>query len=532
VNGMRTPGSTNGDGPQRRVTVIGSGFGGLGSAIRLQAAGHQVTVVEAREKLGGRAYQLKDAGYTFDMGPSLITAPHLIRDLWTAAGRDLEHDVPLVPLDPFYRIYFRDGRHFDYGGGGIERDEAEIAKFNPDDVAGQRAFMRLTETIYRRAFDDLAGQSFGELRTFLGVVPELVRLGAQRSVYSLVSHYISDPYLRMVFSFHPLFIGGNPLRSSAIYSIVPYLERQGGVHYTMGGMYALIEGMERLFRDLGGDVITGERVERILTRRGRVAGVRTTGQEIAADAVVANSDVATTMQTMVPRRFRGRIASRRLRGFRYSMSCFLLYLGLDRQYDRLKHHTIIMPDDYERLLTEIFDRRGMPSDLALYLHAPSKSDPGMAPPGGESLYVLVPVPHLDEHGAGIDWERDGDAFRDRVIRFLEHEFGMEGLEASIVSEHRFTPLDFRDQLGSYLGSAFSIEPTLLQSAWLRPHNRSGSLPGLYFAGAGTHPGAGLPGTLLSAQITSGLVLEDMPPPTFAPAQTQPERLSPGTGEPS
>lgn len=516
-------------GQQRQIAVIGSGFGGLGSAIRLQAAGHQVTIVEARERLGGRAYQLKDAGYTFDMGPSLVTAPHLIRDLWSFAGRDLDADLPLIPLDPFYRIYFRDGRYFDYGGGGVERDEAEIARFNPDDVAGLRRFMALTETIYKRAFDDLAGQSFGELRTFLGVIPELVRLGAQRSVYRLVSQHISDPYLRMVFSFHPLFIGGNPLRASAIYSIVPYLERQGGVHYTMGGMYALVEAMERLFRDLGGTAVTGERVERILTSRGRAAGARTSERDIAADAVVANSDVATTMQTLVPRRFRGRVASMRLRRFRYSMSCFLLYLGLDRQYDQLKHHTIIMPDDYERLLTEIFDTRGMPSDLAFYLHAPSKSDADMAPPGGESLYVLVPVPHLAVNGAGIDWEREGDDFRDRVIGFLEHEFGMEGLEASIVTEQRFTPLDFRDTLGSYLGSAFSIEPTLLQSAWLRPHNRSGSLPGLYFAGAGTHPGAGLPGTLLSAQITSGLVLDDLPPPHDTPITTYAGTRLTGTG---
>jgi phytoene desaturase len=519
LNGVHT--TASGQATARQITVIGAGFGGLATAIRLQAAGHQVTLVEAREKVGGRAYQLKDAGYTFDMGPSLITAPHLIRDLWAAAGRSADDDLEIVPLDPFYRIYFRDGRHFDYGGGGPERDEDEVAKFNPRDVQGLRDFLGLTERIYQRAFDDLAGQPFDEFSTFLGVIPELVRLGAQRSVYSVVSKYISDPYLRMVFSFHPLFIGGNPLRASAIYSIVPYLERQGGVHYTMGGMYALVEGMERLFRELGGEVLTGEPVERILTQRGRASGVRTAQRSIAADVVVANSDVATTWLNLVPRKHRAQITTARLRRYRYSMSCFLLYLGLDRQYEQIKHHTILMPDDYPKLLTEIFDGRGMPSDLAFYLHAPSKTDPGMAPPGGESLYVLVPVPHLDERGGGIDWLREGDAFRDRVVRFLEHEFGMQGLEASIVSEQRFTPLDFRDQLGSWLGSAFAIEPTLTQSAWFRPHNRSRDLPGLYFAGAGTHPGAGLPGVLLSAQITSRLVCEDVPPPNGAsPATTR------------
>lgn len=493
---------------EQSIVVVGSGFGGLGSAIRLQAAGHQVTLLEARDQLGGRAARLRDAGFTWDMGPSLITAPHLLRDLWASAGRDFDREIPMQRLDPFYRIYFRDGRHFDYGSGTAQ-DEAEVAKFNPADVQGLRNFLAHTETIHRRAFDDLAGQPFDEFRSFVGVVPELVKLGAQRSVYSLVSKHFQDPYLRMVFSFHPLFIGGNPLRASSIYSIVPFLERQGGVHYTPGGMYSIVEGMERLFRDLGGEVITGEPVGRILADRGRVSGVRTVrGEIVPADAVVANSDAATTYLTLLPSAHRKRLTTTRMRRYRYSMSCFLLYLGLNRRYEQLKHHTILMPDDYPRLLKETFDGQGMPSDLALYLHAPTKSDASMAPPGCESLYVLVPVPHL---GRGINWNRDGDAFRDRVIRYLEHDFGMDGLEASIVAEHRFTPLDFQDQLGSYLGSAFSIEPTLFQSAWFRPHNRSRELPGLYFAGAGTHPGAGLPGTLLSAQITSDLVLADFLP---------------------
>lgn len=490
----------------RQIVVIGAGFGGLASAIRLQAAGHQVTIVEARERVGGRAYQLQADGYTFDMGPSLITAPHLLRDLWTTAGRIFDDEVELTTLDPYYRIYFRDGRYFDYGGS-VEQTEAEVAKFNPDDVAGLREFMAYTEKVYNRAFDDLAGQPFDQFSSFALVTPELIRLGAQRSVYEVVSRYISDPALRMVYSFHPLFIGGNPLRASAIYSIVPYLERIGGVHFTMGGMYSLVEAMEQLFIDLGGEVRCGDAVSELITRRGQVAGVYTEGgRSYPADAVVANSDIAQTLTRLLPQRHRKRTSQWHLNRYRYSMSCYLLYLGLDRQYDQLKHHTILMPEDYERLLTEIFDGDGLPSELAYYLHAPTKSDPSMAPPGGESLYVLVPVPHL---GKGIDWKREADRFRDRIINFLEHEFGMDGLESSIITEHRFTPVDFRDTLRSHLGSAFSIEPTLLQSAYFRPHNRSGDLPGLYFTGAGTHPGAGIPGVLLSAEITSGLVNTDL-----------------------
>src|SRR5579859_4924446 len=486
--------------------VIGGGFGGLATAIRLQASGHAVTIVEARENLGGRAYQLKEDGFTFDMGPTLITAPHLLEDLWAAAGRSLKEDVPIVPLSPFYRIYFRDGRSFDYWGTAAE-DEAEIAKFEPRDVGGYRAFLADTQHIYQRAFADLANQPFLTLSALLGVAPELVRLGAQRSVYAFVSRYFRNPQLRMVFSFHPLFIGGSPFLNSAIYSIVPYLERLGGVHFSMGGTYTLVEAMERLFCRLGGQVRSGTSVQQILVQEQRATGVRLAdGATLQADAVVANSDVATTYLKLLPASSQRAFTAFHLKRSRYSMSCFLLYLGLSRQYEQLKHHTIIMPDRYRGLIHDIFDGDGLPEDMALYLHAPTKTDPSMAPPGGESLYVLAPVPNLAH---GIDWGREAPAFRDKIIRFLEQEVGLEGLESSIQVEQRFTPVDFESQLQSYLGAAFSIEPTLFQSAYLRPHNRSGQIKSLYFVGAGTHPGAGIPGVLLSAAITSRLIVNDL-----------------------
>jgi phytoene desaturase len=491
---------------EQRLIVIGGGFGGLASAIRLQAAGQQVTLVEARERLGGRAYQLKEDGFTFDMGPSLITAPDLLRDLWASAGRRLEDDLLLVPLSPFYRIYFHDGRFFDYWGTSAQ-DEAEIARFEPRDVAGYRAFLAETKQLYERAFVDLANQPFLTLGAFLRVIPELVSFGGQRSVYSFVSRYFRNPQLRMVFSFHPLFIGGNPFRASAIYSIVPYLERLGGVHFAMGGTYTLVEAMERLFTSLGGQVRCGVPVEQISVKQGRATGVRLAdGAALQAEAVVANSDVATTHLKLLSEASPGLLTARRLKSYRYSMSCFLLYLGLNRTYDQLKHHTIIMPQNYRGLIHDIFDGQGLPDDLALYLHAPTKTDPSMAPPGGESLYILAPVPNLAH---GIDWASAAPAFRDKIIRFLEEEMGMEGLEASIRVERQFTPLDFESQLQSHLGAAFSIEPTLFQSAYLRPHNRDNHIDRLYFVGAGTHPGAGIPGVLLSAAITSRLVNDDL-----------------------
>ena len=508
IDTFSTSGDSIDDSESDGVIVVGAGLGGLAAAIRLQATGHDVTLIEARERVGGRAYQLQDAGFTFDMGPTLITAPHLLRDLWTLAGRNLDDDVDLVPLSPAYRIYFSDGRHFDYGMGA-EQDEEEVAKFEPQDVQGLRDFLAVTEQIYERAFDDLAGKPFNKLSTFLGAIPQLARLRADRSVYNLVSRYFRDPNLRMVFSFHPLFIGGNPLRASAIYSMVPYLERQHGVHFAVGGMYSVVSAMEQLFRDLGGQVMVNSPVDEILVNKGRAAGIKTrNGGEHLAGTVVANSDVMRTQLELLPPRYQRRGMKRRLGGYRHSMSCFLLYLGVNRQYAQLKHHTIVMPPDYKKLLRQLFDEDGLPTDLAFYLHAPSKTDPSMAPDGCESLYVLVPVPHL---GHGIDWQREAEPFRNRIIRTLEEKVGLDGLEASIVTEHRFTPRDFAYDLGSWLGSAFSVEPTLFQSAYFRQHNRSDEVDGLYFVGAGTHPGAGIPGVLLSAEVTSGMVNREHPP---------------------
>ena len=507
-----------------RAIVIGGGFGGLAAAIRLQAAGRQVTLVESATQLGGRAGQIEDSGYTFDMGPTIITAPHLLEDLWSAAGRDLHADVDLMPLRPYYQIRFRDGTSVEYGpnrplpldGGrgagatgppgqlvGDDGFEAEVARLSPGDLPGYRRFLADTELIYRRAFVQLGRQPFHAWQTFARVGPELVRLGAHRSVYSFVSRYVRDEHLRCVLSFHPLFLGGSPFRASAIYSIVPYLEQQGGVWFAKGGMHALVGAMGRLFQTISGELRVGEPVAEILAEGGRAAGVRlASGERVPAEIVVSNADVATTYGKLVPPPYRKRHVGRRLEHFSYSMSCFLLYLGLDRQYPHLRHHTILMPRDYRGVVEDIFGGRLREDDLAVYLHAPTRTDPSLAPPGGESISALVPVPNLK---GNLDWPAAGDRLRDRVIDVLERELGLDDLARHIVVEHRGTPLDFRDRLASFLGAAFSIEPTLLQSAYFRPHNRSAQLPGLYLVGAGTHPGAGLPGVLLSAEITAGLV---------------------------
>ena len=509
------------------LVVIGSGFGGLAAAVRLQARGFRVTLLEKRERPGGRASQFREAGYTFDCGPSIITAPELIDDVFGASGTRTGEYLRLVPLEPYYRIYFADGRHFDYSGHP-ETVAGELAKFEPAAVAAYGRFIEESGRIYDRAFADLAHQPFLSRGDFLKVIPELARLRADRSVYGFVSRFFRDRHLRMVFSFHPLFIGGNPFRASSIYSIIPYLERRAGVHFAMGGMYSLIEGLARRFRELGGDLQCETEVAEIEVRRGRAVAVRARdGRRWPADAVVSNADVAWTYRKLIDPCHRRKYTDRRIAGLKHSMSCFLLYLGLDRRYDKLRHHTIIMADRYKGLIGDIFDRKVLADDFSLYLHAPSKTDPSLAPPGGESLYVLAPVPHL---GARIDWARAARPFRDRILRFLEEEFGLAGLRASIVVERRFTPLDFKLELNAHLGSAFSIEPVLLQSAYFRPHNRSEDVERLYFVGAGTHPGAGLPGTLLSAEIADRLIardfgLESGPAGGFSPSTLMNEQLS-------
>lgn len=492
------------DGNRRSAIVIGAGFGGLAAAIRLAASGYQVSVIESRSQPGGRAGQIVDQGFVFDTGPTLITVPDLLENLWATADRDLHDYVEIRRLEPYYRIQFKDGSAFEYSGDP-EKFDREVERFNPDDVDGYHRFLERTRQIYQRAFVDLGRVSFHTFSAFLKVVPELVRIGGLKSVYQLASEYITDPNLRTVLAFHPLFIGGNPFRASAIYSIVPYLEKQGGVHFAMGGMHAVVQAMVQLIEELGGTVQYNEPVRQILSSGGKIVGVETeSGVVHSSDVVVANSDAATTLLDLVPPEDRSPFWSHYWQSARYSMSCYLLYFGLNRQYPELRHHTIVMPRDFRKVVTDIFDTGRIPADIPMYVHTPTRTDPSMAPPGCESMYVLVPVPNLS---AKIDWEHTADGLRERVVDALEAELGLSDFRESIVVEHRYTPEYFRDELGSWLGAAFSIEPTLMQSAYFRPHNKLDEIDGLYLVGAGTHPGAGVPGVLLSAEIAADLILE-------------------------
>jgi len=495
----------------KKIIVIGSGFGGLGAAVRLAAHGYDVELLEKRDKLGGRAYVYEQNGFKFDGGPTILTAPFMFDDIWALAGKRREDYVQFVECDPYYRIYDHNKRVFNYNG-----DEAfildQIDKINPADKQGYLDFIRSTKAIFDKGFVELADQPFLSMWDMLKVAPDLIKLQSYLNVYPYVSQFVKDEFLRICFSFHPLLIGGNPYDASSIYAMIHYLERQWGVHYAMGGTGALVAAFGKLFGELGGTVRLNTEVDEILVdeQNGkRVTGVRTKrGEVIPADAVVSNADVAFTYRNMIDKRYRRRNTDRRYENFSYSMSLFVIYFGTKKRYldTGLAHHNIILGPRYKGLLTDIFKNHVVADDFSLYLHMPTITDPSIAPEGHENFYVLSPVPHL---GSGTDWEEFAPVYKDRVLGFLEDNY-LPDLRENLVAEHYIDPLHFQSVLNSYMGSAFSVEPKLTQSAWFRPHNKSEDFENLYFVGAGTHPGAGLPGVLSTSIIAQDLILKDMP----------------------
>ncbi|HET7602500.1 MAG TPA: phytoene desaturase family protein [Gemmatimonadales bacterium] len=424
------------------------------------------------------------------------------------ASRRREDFVTFVPLDPFYRIFFPDGTHFDYSGDE-QRMANEIRRLGApeSDVAGYREFVRFSGRIFAKGFTELAATPFLHLRDMLAITPDLLRLQSHRSVYQAVAHHVRDDRLRQVLSFHPLLVGGNPFDTTSIYTLIHYLEREWGVWYAMGGTGAVVDALVQLLTDLGGELRVGAEVAEIIVDRGRATGVGlANGEAVPADIVVCNADVATAYATLLPAPARGPYTERRLARMRYAMSLVVIYFGTDRLYRGgdgpiLAHHNIVLGPRYEALLRDIFTRKVLTDDLSLYLHMPTLTDPSLAPPGHEAFYVLAPVPHL---GGQIDWSRAARPTRARIMQLLEDHF-LPGLSRHLVTERMIDPRHFRDTLNSRLGSAFSVEPILTQSAWFRPHNRAPRIPNLYFVGAGTHPGAGLPGVLSSAKIVDALI---------------------------
>ncbi|TDQ82926.1 phytoene desaturase [Dongia mobilis] len=483
------------------AVVIGSGLGGLAAAVRLGARGYRVTVLERLDAPGGRAYVHRQDGFIFDAGPTIVTAPFLLEELWAMCGRRLADDVELRALTPFYRIRFDDGAEFSYSGDP-EAMRAEVARFSPADVSGFERFMATREEIFRIGFEELGHVPFGSITDMVKVAPDLLRHQGYRSVYGLVARYIKDPRLRVVFSFHPLLVGGNPFDTTSVYTLIAFLERRWGVHFAMGGTGRIVDGLAELIRRQGNVLRFGAEVRAITLNGKRVTGVRlASGEEIRADIVVSNADAAWTYRNLLPQEIRRRWTDRRIERARYSMSLFVWYFGTRRQYPAVGHHTILLGPRYRELLSDIFDRKVLAPDFSLYLHRPTATDPSLAPAGCDAFYVLSPVPHLE---SGIDWSQAAEGFRKAVAGRLSLTL-LPGFEREIVTSRLLTPQDFQDRLLSYRGAAFGMAPTLLQSAWFRPHNRSEEVENLFLVGAGTHPGAGLPGVLSSARVLDSVV---------------------------
>jgi len=483
------------------AVVIGAGFGGLAAAIRLGARGYRVTVLERNDKAGGRASVIRQDGFTFDAGPTIITAPFLLEELWRLAGKNFADEIELHSVSPFYKIHFNDGAVFECASDPDFMRE-QVRRLAPGDVAGYEKFVALSEAIYKIGFEALAHKPFGSFTDMLRILPQLVKLSGYRSVAGLVNSHIKDKRLRIALSFHPLLVGGNPLDTSAIYCLILYLERKSGVHFPRGGTGALVRGMVGLIRGQGNCLRMNATVSRILVENGKAAGVELTGGEaIHADIVVSNACAGWTYKNLLAGHKRKRWTDRKIAKAKFSMGLFVWYFGTSRTWDEVPHHSILLGPRHDELLRDIFDRKFLAGDFSLYLHRPTATDPALAPEGCDGFYVLSPVPNLL---GNVDWAVMAERYR-AVIEASLNETVLPGLTGAIVTSKVVTPSDFEARYLSLHGAGFGMDPRLLQSAWFRPHNASEEVKNLFLVGAGTHPGAGVPGVLSSARVLDEVV---------------------------
>ena len=481
--------------------VIGAGYGGMAAALRTRAKGYRVTLLDRCGKLGGRGQVYEREGYRHDAGPTVITAPFLFEELFALFGERFEDHVALVPLTPWYRFYFADGDTFDYGGT-LEQTLAEISRIDPRDREGYLALLAHSKRIYDVGFTELSDQPFHRLTTMLRQVPKLLGLRNYETVWSMVCRHLHSPKLRQAFSIQPLLVGGNPFDTTSIYGLIHFLERAYGVHFAMGGTGAITEAVDGLMRRQGIDIQLNTTIQRIQVERGVAKGVELAdGTTLAADLVISNADAAHLYKQMVPPAEQALSTRVKLAAAHYSMGLFVLYFGTTQTYPDVAHHTIWLGERYRELLADIFYQKVLSEDFSLYVHRPTATDPSFAPPGCDSFYVLCPVPNLQ---GNIDWETEGPRLRDRIVAALERTI-LPGLSEVITADFYKTPVDFQHDYRSEQGAGFSVAPLFRQSAWFRFHNQAEGIKNLYLTGAGTHPGAGLPGVLCSAKVVDRLI---------------------------
>ena len=489
----------------KTAIVIGSGFGGLALAIRLQSAGVQTTIVEARDKPGGRAYFWERDGFTFDAGPTVITDPSCLTELWALSGRDMADDVTLQPVLPFYRLNWPDGTNFDYTNDDAQM-KAEITKLHPDDWAGYERFLAYSAGVFREGYEKLGHVAFLDFASMIKAAPALAKYQAWRSVYSIVSSYVKSEKLREALSFHTLLVGGNPMTTSAIYALIHKLERDGGVWFAKGGTNRLVAAMVRQFERLGGVLRLDDPVVSIETLGDRATGVITrSGASAQADMVAVNGDIMHAYRDLLSGSRSAQRTKGRLERKKYSPSLFVTHFGIKRTWPGIPHHMILFGPRYKGLLEDIYDHGVLAEDFSLYLHHPTVTDPSLAPEGHSTFYVLAPVPHLGKFP--VDWDEIAPVLEKRILDEIGRRL-IPDIHERIVTKFSYTPKDFGQDLNAHLGSAFSLEPVLQQSAYFRVHNRDDHIPNLYFVGAGTHPGAGIPGVVGSAKATAKLMLEE------------------------
>lgn len=490
----------------KTAAVIGSGFGGLALAIRLQSAGIQTTILESRDKPGGRAYYWDKDGFIFDGGPTVITDPDCLSQLWELTGHDMAKDIELMPVSPFYRLNWPDGTNFDYVNDPEEL-YANIAAIEPDDVEGYKRFLEYSGGLYEEGYVKLGTKAFLDFKSMIKAAPALMKFEAYRSVYAKVSGFVKNEKLREFLSFQSLLVGGNPMKTSAIYGLIHKLERLGGVWFAKGGTNMLIAAMVKHFERIGGTIRLSDPVTSIDTMGDRASGVTCkSGWSETFDAVASNADVMHSYRDLLSHKHRSEKVTTSLKKKKYSPSLFVVHFGLKGTWPGIPHHMILFGPRYKGLLEDIYDNGVLPSDFSLYLHHPTITDPEMAPEGHSTFYVLAPVPHQGK--LPIDWEEMGPIYEKRILDEIGQRL-IPDIHDRIVTSFHYTPQDFGTDLNAHLGSAFSLEPLLTQSAWFRVHNRDDVIDNLYFVGAGTHPGAGIPGVVGSAKATAELMLEDI-----------------------
>ena len=486
----------------KKIIVIGSGFGGIAAALRMRAKNYEVTLVEKHPDLGGRARVFKKDGFTYDGGPTVITAPYLFEELFSLFNKKISDYVKIVPLELWYRFVFEDKTSFDYSGNEVSM-EKEIQKFSKTDISGYKKLVNFTQKIFDKGFTELSTKPFNNIRFMLKQIPALLKLKSYQSVYKLVSSYISNEKLRRVFSMHPLLVGGNPFTTTSIYTLILYLEKKWGIHYSIGGTGSVVNALEKLMKEEGIEIIKNAEVTEMLSSDNKIEGVQINNKDnLYGDYIICNSDPPNVYKNLIKSKKKyGFLFNQKVKRMNYSMGLFVYYFGSKKKFKEVAHHTIYFGKSYENHLNKIFDQKILSDDISYYLHRPSATDPSMAPDGHDAFYVLVPVPN---NLSGINWSKDGESFKELVLNKMDQTV-LPGIKESVVSDFYLTPDYFEKDLSTLHGSGFSIQPKFTQSAYFRFHNKSEIFDNLYFVGAGTHPGAGMPGVLSSAKVLDELL---------------------------